>query len=383
SSANIVWHDERSSRWWVPSQAVAAIFKPHGIQIRTQHVIQISELLVMIAQQLDAKKQRILLLVSKHFFQSIGPLVWKRVPGLDVIMKLIKDVKAEFNRSRVRGYSEWYDHCRWTLTLPSNPDLSRYEIYSPWIHELEIFAGYDQEIENLEPFLARLDGHPPLPNLQRITTYTTLSIGGERLMNFINIFINPSLTEIRTIIPNNGLPRSTDSRVPSSTVLSFLRKIKEVCPRIRVLELYPENHNSRKNGPPELYRPNDQYLGVLACFPGLRSFSSNTYILESATFGILGELPYLESLGIRGTPTEHSILGRKDQTLLMPETWFPSLKNLRLYDVHPEDVKYLWSQPTVAQKLVSVLIQTDYSELLFRNPLFPILVLDCKTFLCL
>ncbi|EUC61476.1 hypothetical protein RSOL_396040, partial [Rhizoctonia solani AG-3 Rhs1AP] len=208
------WHDERSSRWWVPSQAVAAIFKPHGIQIRTQHVIQISELLVMIAQQLDAKKQRILLLVSKHFFQSIGPLVWKRVPGLDVIMKLIKDVKAEFNRSRVRGYSGWYDHCRWTLTLPSNPDLSRYEIYSPWIHELEIFAG-------------------------------------------------------------------------------------------------------------------------------------------------------------------------KDQTLLMPETWFPSLKNLRLYDVHPEDVKYLWSQPTVAQKLVSVLIQTDYSELLFRNPLFPILVLDCKTFLCL
>ncbi|KAL5639882.1 hypothetical protein ACGC1H_006453 [Rhizoctonia solani] len=192
----------------------------------TQRVIQISELLILIAQKLDAKKQHMLLLVSKHFFRSIGPLVWKRVPGLDIMMRLIKDVKVEFNRSRVRGYSEWYDHCRWTLTLPSNPDLSRYEIYSPWIHELEIFAGYDQEIKNLEPFLTRLDGYSPLPNLQRLTTYTTLSIGGEQLMAFINIFISPSLTEIRTIIPNNGLPRGTDSRVPSSAIPASLRKIK-------------------------------------------------------------------------------------------------------------------------------------------------------------
>ncbi|CAE6410454.1 unnamed protein product [Rhizoctonia solani] len=243
------------------------MFNPHEIQIwyeecegreskiatvavtSTQRVIQISELLILIAQKLDAKKQHMLLLVSKHFFRSIGPLVWKRVPGLDIMMRLIKDVKVEFNRSRVRGYSEWYDHCRWTLTLPSNPDLSRYEIYSPWIHELEIFAGYDQEIKNLEPFLTRLDGYSPLPNLQRLTTYTTLSIGGEQLMAFINIFIS-------------------------------------------------------KQGKP----------------------------------------------------------------LLIPETWFPSLKDRRLYDVHPEDVKSLWNQPTIAQKLVSALIQTDYSELLFRNP---------------
>ncbi|KAJ1304846.1 hypothetical protein OPQ81_005980 [Rhizoctonia solani] len=242
-----------------------------------------------------------------------------------------------------------------TVTLPLNIDLSRYDIYCPWVREIEIFGKGSLEVINIDRFLTVLDGRPPLPNLQHLTSCATAPVDGNKLMNFISMFISPSLAEIRTVFPRDGLPKRSISRVPSSSIPAFLRKIQETCPKIRVLEFYPEvdsvDTGSKK------YTLSDRCRSILSSFLNLRSFSSTTYLLDFTVLGILGELPCLQSLGIRGFPTELQVLDKK---LSIPETWFQSLKELRLHDVHPEDIQTLWNQPTIVQNLVSVLIQTDH-----------------------
>ncbi|KAG8700692.1 hypothetical protein FRC11_012736 [Ceratobasidium sp. 423] len=299
-------------------------------------VVEIPELLASITLGLDTKEQRKLMVVSKHFFHS-GAKVESHPTG-------------SFPGYGPRGYEI-------TITLPVSPDLSRYNIYASWVQELELFGKGSEEIINLHPFLTLLDGHPPLPNLQRLTAYNTIPISSNQVMGFINMFICPSLIDIRTVLhkDENGVLRTSRSRVSSSSVPAFLTNIKETCPRIRVLEFYPEPASADNHF--RQYTPSDQCRSALSSFLNLRSFSSTTYILDPTVLSILGSLPHLESLGIRGSPIEHSVL---DKQLSIPETWFPVLKDLRLYDVHHEDIQAIWNQPNIVKKLTSAVVQTDH-----------------------
>ena len=46
--------------------------------------------------------RRPLLLVSKHFFRSVAPLIWKNVPRVDLILRLIPGTTE---RRAIRQYS--------------------------------------------------------------------------------------------------------------------------------------------------------------------------------------------------------------------------------------------------------------------------------------
>ncbi|KAJ1304881.1 hypothetical protein OPQ81_006015 [Rhizoctonia solani] len=315
-----------------------------------QRVLEITELLNLIVHELDGKEQCKLMLVSKYFFYSVGPMIWKKVPRLDFVLRLIKDTKV---RSENPGNSEgaYHEFTRITIMLPSNPDLSRYYIYAPWVQELEIFGGCSQEIYYAHPFLTLLCGRAPLPNLRKLTTHTGAdNMRSKLLMDLINIFVCPSLIEIRTIFHKKG--RST--YIYPSSVLDFLKKVQDTCPQIQVLELYSGtrfHYNS-----PEPFPFSHQCCEVLKSFSYLRSFTSTTRILESETFEILGNLPQLELLGIRGSRMDYPVL---DERLSISSNWFKQLIDLRLYDLHPQDIKVLWAQPPLVKKLGSTLIQTD------------------------
>ncbi|CAE6448250.1 unnamed protein product [Rhizoctonia solani] len=323
-----------------------------------RRVLAIPEFLAGVIHELDTKERRKLMHISKHFFQAAGPIVWKSVPGIDLIMRLIKGTKV-----KVDWINASHKYQLMTITLASKPNLRRYNIYAPWVRQLEIYGGYYQELVNPSPLLNLLGARPPLPNLRRLTASTTAPVDENNLINFLTMFVNPSLTEIRTIIPQKGLPEIWSSRIPSSSVPDFLTRIKKTCPEIQVLEFYPETTYASEWS--ERYIPNDQSRNILSSFSSLRSFSSTTYIFEPAVFRLIGELPHLESLGIRGSTTELAILNRQFN-LSIPETWFPVLKDLRLYDIDPEDIQALWKYPTIVQKLVSALILTD--DTTRRNP---------------
>ncbi|KAF8684261.1 hypothetical protein RHS04_01499 [Rhizoctonia solani] len=297
-----------------------------------RRVIEVPELLTLVARE----------------FSIVGPIVWRKVPRLDLIMKLIIGTSVKYDRFR-DSQSAHHEFTEITIVLPSNLDLGRFNIYAPWVHELEIFRQSSQEIQNVKPFLTLLDGRPPLPNLRRLTTHTgATNLSGKELLDVINIFFSPSLKVIRTIFHEEGIQAYLDA----SSVPTFFKKIEETCPQIEILEFYPQN----LHGSPGPFMLSDQSRAMLQSFSNLRSFTSAGYILESATFGILGSLPHLESLGIRGEYIEDPIL---DEQLSIPGDSFGKLVDLRLHDIHPQDIKTLWSQPHIVNKLISVLIRTD------------------------
>jgi hypothetical protein len=64
-----------------------------------RRVVEIRELLDLIVHTLDTKQQCKLMGVSKYFFCSAGPVVWRRVPRLDIIMSLVKNVEVKGEKS--------------------------------------------------------------------------------------------------------------------------------------------------------------------------------------------------------------------------------------------------------------------------------------------
>ncbi|KEP53521.1 hypothetical protein V565_029550 [Rhizoctonia solani 123E] len=312
-----------------------------------QVVIRIPELLTAIVHRLDAQDQRKLMPVSRYFFYFVGPIAWKRIHRIDFLMRLIKGVIVDSLTAILPRLFRY----KILITLPPNPDLARCNVYAPWVRELEFFGERIlQEIENPSQLLTLLDGRPLLPNLNRITVYSIIPITRDSV-NLVNMFMNPSLKKIRTILhkkDERGVLRSFP--MPWSLASIFIEQIEKACPQIHTLEFYPEG---RWGG---MSRLRDQCQSALSSFLNLRSFSSTTYILESTAFGTLGELPLLESLAIRGSANAGPVL---DKTLSIPRSWFPSLKQLQLYEVHRKDIQALWEQPTIVRKLVSVLIQID------------------------
>ncbi|KAH7339876.1 hypothetical protein B0J17DRAFT_716867 [Rhizoctonia solani] len=174
------------------------------------------------------------------------------------------------------------------ITLPLKPDLAHYNMsvpQGPW--------------------------RPPTTS-KPAATYpcTTAPINVQDSMKFFSMFISPSLTDIRTIIPK-ALPQILDLSRNSST---------------RVL---PGRH------------------------PHIQG-----HILEPELLRILGQLPHLESLGIRGMPETPPVLHKK---LSIPDTWFPALKDLRLYELYYTDIQALWGQPNIVKNLVYGEIQIEPS----------------------
>ncbi|KDN33107.1 hypothetical protein RSAG8_13805, partial [Rhizoctonia solani AG-8 WAC10335] len=56
------------------------------------------ELLTLIAEEFEIEDRRELMLVSKHFFRSVGPTAWKNVPRLDFLLRLIDDTEVKSYR---------------------------------------------------------------------------------------------------------------------------------------------------------------------------------------------------------------------------------------------------------------------------------------------
>jgi hypothetical protein len=75
--------------------------------VNGQRVIGIPELFILIVHELDAKQQRELMAVSKNFFRSIGPIAWRKVPRLDILMKLIKNMRVKTTDLGGRADYKW------------------------------------------------------------------------------------------------------------------------------------------------------------------------------------------------------------------------------------------------------------------------------------
>ncbi|CAE7141678.1 unnamed protein product [Rhizoctonia solani] len=332
------------------------------MQTSAQHKIVIPELLDMIIRELDGEDQRMLMCVSKNFFDTAGPLAWKSVPRLELIMGLLDGVQV---------HRKERDGRRLTITLPADLNFGRYNIYAHWVQSLHIDKKNFLEIINLGFFTRLLNDRPPLPNLRRLTASTTNQIN-ESFQDVIDIMISPSLVGIQIALPQHPhlVCDNQGPRVLSAYDPEFLDKLKTSCPNIETIEFYLDHYYIAEHDRFTHYIPNDRTRAALSSFTNLRSFSSSAYILRPAIFSVMGELPHLESLGIQTLHWPSSVL---DPQLSIPETWFPALKRLQLRRIHSEDIQTLWRQPNIVGRLVSLQIHAEIESRYTRNWVDPFL----------
>jgi len=78
-------------------------------QSKIHRLISIPELLIMIVGGFKLEDQRKLMHVSKHFFHCMGPILWRSVPRLELIIELIKGTKFGY-RLTEHPQSQKYKH---------------------------------------------------------------------------------------------------------------------------------------------------------------------------------------------------------------------------------------------------------------------------------
>ncbi|CAE6436735.1 unnamed protein product [Rhizoctonia solani] len=81
-----------------------------NLQSNAWRVIATPELLALVVHQLDIKGRYKLMHVSKHFFHSVGPIVWKSVPRLELVLQLIKGVRVRIECSTAPYKYQFLDH---------------------------------------------------------------------------------------------------------------------------------------------------------------------------------------------------------------------------------------------------------------------------------
>ncbi|KAF8598815.1 hypothetical protein BDV93DRAFT_609628 [Ceratobasidium sp. AG-I] len=316
-----------------------------------RHISDIPELIGAIAALLSDRRP--FLLASKRLFYSVAPLIWKSVPRVDLLLQLIPGTRVLRNSSNRDAYLILVD-----ITLPSRLDLTRFEIYAPWVRHLEVFNGeYKYILNNADALFHLASTRPVLPNLHVLTlTLITLDeISDAEYLYFTELFLSPTLAEIRHVGLSNTPPYLKIRSVPR-----LIQKILNVCPSIEVLGFYPGeepagDYTSSRNVNFSL--PDASLHADLARFSNLRSFTSTLYIFEPATLWALGSLPLLESLDVFDCAED---LGSLDVGLTIPDDLFPSLRHLCLRNFDAKDVSTVWNQPLV-RNLESVTIKCDPS----------------------
>ncbi|KAF8598818.1 hypothetical protein BDV93DRAFT_547210 [Ceratobasidium sp. AG-I] len=314
-------------------------------------VADVPEFIVSVATSLSDRRP--LLLVSKHFFRSVAPLIWKSVPRVDLILRLIPGTTE---RRAIRQYSPDPDvhSVLVDITLPGALDLTRFDLYAPWVQRLEVFGGeYKHTLHNAAALIQLASTRPILPNLRALTLTTRAEISGTEYLPFTELFLSPTLAEIRHVRQGDDPPYLRIRSVPE-----LVQKILAVCPGVQILEFYPGQEpgggsSSERNMIFSLSKV--PIHATLAGFSNLRSFATTHYVFKPATLQVLGSLPLLESLDVFDHAEDY---GSLEEGLTIPDTWFPALRHLHLRDFDAKDVSIVWSQPLV-RNLTSATIKCD------------------------
>ncbi|KAF8598816.1 hypothetical protein BDV93DRAFT_512199 [Ceratobasidium sp. AG-I] len=317
-----------------------------------RRVAGIPELIVSVAISLSDRYP--LLFVSKHFFRTVAPLIWKSVPRADILLHLIPGTSECSKISRPSCWATVSFIIGKGITLPSTLDLTRFDLYAPWVQRLEVFGGeYEHSLHNADALFHTSSTRHLLPNLRVLTISARAETSLYECLSFTALFLSPTLVEIRHARQGKD-PRYLKIR----PALWLVQKILGVCPNVEMLEFYPGQEsggNSSLEGNMVFSLPGVSMHATLAGFSYLRSFTSTIYIFESAMLQVLGNLPLLESLDVFDCAEHPTSL---DGGFTIPETWFPALRHLHLRNFDAKDVSAVWGQPFV-RNLVSATIKCD------------------------
>ncbi|CAE6471960.1 unnamed protein product [Rhizoctonia solani] len=335
-------------------------------------VFGIHELATLICKLLSRRDNARLLSVCHQLSYDIRSFVWEHINAVEPLVRMIPETRVEVYDNE--PFSPYV-----TLYLPKSVDFSRLSFYAPYIKYLDIpLTSPINAYENWDDFLASTRPIDLLPNLEHLKLAIPSLPRGETIpldaLNWVTVFLSSSLLSIQ-IYPDLAWDAPTEkfthAWVSLDNATKLLRDISEKCHRLSSLMILPgditlqpiANSDPRAGQITEIV-PTDAVFSRLHLAPDLvfphfnhlRKLSVTPFILESAAFRAIGELPFLESLSIR----EQHVLNEWPKIYCSALNWdlttqsFPVLRYLDLLDITYDNIIRICTQKQLAQALHSL-----------------------------
>ncbi|KAF8598826.1 hypothetical protein BDV93DRAFT_547216 [Ceratobasidium sp. AG-I] len=316
-----------------------------------RRVADIPELISSIASFLDNSGLAPMMRVSQHFFRIAGPSIWREVPNIEALLSLIPGTiprrVAHIRRDSYQPFTQY-------ITPPHRLNLTRFDIYAPWVQQLEIFSHmtiykfrYSRRLTSITAVRTLL------PNLRILSLSNENEMPSEDYDLLLELFVCPSLLEIRHITDY-----CLEHYIEPSSADLLIQKASAACPGLRRLDFYPDIDGfSHEEYLSLMSSPDVAFPWTLAGFSNLRSLSSTPLILIPVVLRSLAGLPVLESLTILDYNPDTQAEPSLAEDFKALDTWFPALRSLQIYDLHVKDITAIWSQPQLVLKLHAVKIR--------------------------
>ncbi|EUC63987.1 hypothetical protein RSOL_434050 [Rhizoctonia solani AG-3 Rhs1AP] len=296
-------------------------------------VAQIPELLRFIHRHATPGTRTSLLQVSRSFFSTGAPIMWESVEGVYNLLRLIPNTDIV---ASAMGISY-----KLIITLPSTPDLSRFNMYAHCIRKLEIYCPNDSAscdsitLTNWMVLSAHSRAHGLLPNLSQLSLQPTYGWGDDNEpFIWTRTFMSSSLTAIHFVAKVN---RRHSMTFPIASTL--LRHAVSNCPNLHKLSLVTlEQHMAQKhsNLSTALTFWDPSYYESLSSLP-LRELRCGASLLLPDNIYALTKLQSLERLelhGDYGLPTRDTprpeMLPLLNTLILVAEHWSDIIGILKL-----------------------------------------------------
>ncbi|KAG8716726.1 hypothetical protein FRC08_008925 [Ceratobasidium sp. 394] len=283
-----------------------------------------ADLLHQVTLESDSEDWPSLARVSRSFFSVTAPLIWRDVEGVHNILALIPGIEIQLSSTSPKKVE------RMEIRNRHSRDLTRFNIYAPFVRSLEIYGenAKEYEIVNWKALAPYAKDTPLLPNLVRLTLTAPFSIKSRHQLFWIKMFLSPSLLDILVV----RKPTGEFSLIHAPAAPSLLKHISELAPKTKRLSVYIEDD--------DLYRSDEELEMVAFWGPRLetyfkpleylRELTSTDAVLTPEVLPVIASLPNLEVLNVH-RPNDGSMgVWESLDPESLPSNPFPALKHFSL-----------------------------------------------------
>ncbi|KAG8696475.1 hypothetical protein FRC09_008486, partial [Ceratobasidium sp. 395] len=262
-----------------------------------------TDVLYYVAFESNPKDQPSIARLSRAFFQSTAPLIWRRVDGVHNLLALIPAIYIKM----FEKYPKCVDHM----------DATGYK-FSGW-RELGQYAKVA----------------PLLPNLVQLTL-TAYPIESQQQLMWMRTFLAPTTLEIQVVGP--AVNKTPLMSIPAAS--NLLKHVSTVAPGLQRLSLFIQHEEYyQSEGDADVIgfwelSPLQYYLGNLTA---LQELTCTEAALAPEVFSIIAQLPNLRALNIYPIGRAYSVRASLNRKCVPPNP-FPALEHFSMRVARTEDI---------------------------------------------
>ncbi|CUA70977.1 putative LRR receptor-like serine/threonine-protein kinase At4g36180 [Rhizoctonia solani] len=332
-------------------------------------VFEIPELAYLICAINQKRDNANLMQVCRKLFYSILPLVWEEINRPDLLVSLIPGGGIVSYKTEPLPYV--------VMELPCSLNLSRFNIYAPYVKRLTLSPIDVDGYGDWERFHSCTRSVDLLPNLETIyfpASYVSESItksgkSGIDSVNWAITFLSKSLKALVQAPPT--ITHSTQYNHPLwldfDSFSSLVTSVVQRCPRLHSLSILPARvrstglPNRRGSGPSPRILFSYEYPEIYSSLVQLGNLTSlliSAVLLCPEGLIALSALPKLESLYIAGWERDPEAYY---DHLRSPINMFPRLKHLELTRLSWNTVSNVCNTKALISNLRSLTITSPHN----------------------